>query len=172
MPLTFTAIQTVTVGTGGQLNIEFASITGTYTDLAILMSPRGDAGNSVRSVTMRFNADPSNHSDRRLLGSGATVSSDSNVYGSGGIYCGEATSAGGTASTFSNILIYITNYAGSTNKAVSIDSVNENNATTAYQQIVAGAWSSTAAITNIRFYIQTGNFAEYSTATLYGIVKS
>jgi len=169
MSAEYKAIQTVTVGAGGSVNIEFTSIPATYKDLGIYLSPRGDAGNSLRSVTMRVNGDTANHTDRRVFGSGSTVGSDSNVYGAGGIYCGEASSAGGTASTFSNIFIYIGNYAGSNNKTFSIDTVNEQNSTTAYAQLVAGRWASSSAITSIKFFIQTGNFAQYSTATLYGI---
>jgi hypothetical protein len=76
--------------------------------------------------------------------------------------------AGNTASTFSNIEIYIPNYAGSTNKSFSIDAVGENNATAAYAGLVAGLWSTSSAITAISI-ASTTLFAEFSTATLYGI---
>jgi hypothetical protein len=48
--------------------------------------------------------------------------------------------------------MYIPNYAGSSNKSVSIDAVTENNATAAEANLVAGLWSSTAAITSITLY--------------------
>jgi hypothetical protein len=68
-------------------------------------------------------------------------------------------------------MIYIPNYAGSSNKSVSIDSVTENNATGAYSGLTAALFASTAAITS--FGISTGsNFVQYSTATLYGIKNS
>jgi hypothetical protein len=172
MAITYIAIATTTVGSGGASSIDFTSIPSTYTDLLILLSPRGDAANSVRSVTMQFNGNAANYSDRRLYGTGSAAASDSNVYGTDEIYIGEAASAGGTASTFSNFSIYIPNYAGSTYKSVSVDSVSEQNSTTAYAQIIAGLWSSTSAITSIKFFIQTGNFAQYTTATLYGIKNS
>ena len=59
------------------------------------------------------------------------------------------------------------------NKSVSIDSVTESNDTSyGYQALVAGLWSNSAAITNITLTPETGNYAQYSTATLYGIKNS
>ena len=40
MALTYTALASVTVGSGGAANIEFTSIPGTYTDLVMLVSLR------------------------------------------------------------------------------------------------------------------------------------
>jgi hypothetical protein len=79
-----------------------------------------------------------------------------------------------TASTFGNFQMYIPNYAGSSNKSVSIDAVTENNATAAEANLVAGLWSSTAAITSITLYNygSVTNFMQHSTATLYGIKNS
>lgn len=161
-----------TVLTGTQATIEFTAITGTYTDLILLCSPRGDAANSTRSMTMQFNSSAVSYSDRRVYGTGAAAASDSNVYGTDEIYIGEAASAGGTTNTFSSVEIYIPNYAGNTNKAISISSVSEQNSTTAYAQAIAGLWSNTAAITSIKFFIQSGNFASGSRFDLYGIKNS
>jgi hypothetical protein len=81
--------------------------------------------------------------------------------------------SGSTASTFGSTEIYITNYAGSSNKCLSSDSVNENNATTAYSVLTAWLWSNTSAITSLSITSDGAgnNFAQYSTATLYGIKK-
>jgi hypothetical protein len=80
-----------------------------------------------------------------------------------------ATGSSATASTFGSGLIYIPNYAGSTNKSYLTDWVTENNATAAYAGFTAGLLSNTAAITDVTL---TGSFVQYSTATLYGISKS
>ncbi len=74
--------------------------------------------------------------------------------------------------TFANGEIYIPNYTASVNKSVSIDSVTENNATSAIAALDAGLWANTAAITSINLNGNNGNFVQYSTAYLYGIVKS
>jgi len=88
-------------------------------------------------------------------------------------YIGDATGASATASTFGNQEVYFPNYAGATNKSYSADSAGENNATTAYLTLSAGLWSQTSAITSLEFYDRgVGNFVQYSSAYLYGIIKS
>jgi hypothetical protein len=82
---------------------------------------------------------------------------------------GRASISTDTASTFGNLSIYIPNYAGSADKNFSVDTVSENNATTAYTQIFTGVWANTAAITQIT--LSLANFAQYSNAYLYGILK-
>jgi len=166
---TMVKIETVTVGSGGQAAITFSSIPQTYTDLRIVTSCRSTASAVAVSKQIKFNGSSSNLSSRRLFGSGSSTTSDSFA---SNLYIGIIPGATATASTFSNDLIYIPNYTGSTNKSVSADSVSENNATEAYQALFAGLWSNTAAITSIELSLVSGNFAQYSTATLYGISKT
>jgi hypothetical protein len=52
-----------------------------------------------------------------------------------------------------------------------VDTVSENNATAAFQRIIAGLNNSTAAITSINFFPSSGNFVAGSTISLYGITK-
>ena len=78
---------------------------------------------------------------------------------------------GATASTFGNAEIYIPNYASSNNKSVSADFVSETNAADAIFGLTAGLWANTSAITSIKL-TPAAAFAQYSTATLYGIKNS
>lgn len=171
---TFIKIATVEVGAGGASSMDFSSIPSTYTDLVLKVSSRDtNATGNNGFVTVQFNGSTSGYSNRwiRGAGSGTPISSMGLTTGiDGGI--GQAMdSAGNTASTFANVEFYIPNYAGSTNKSVSNDSVSEENGTTAYMGLNAGLWSNTAAITSISIK-PTTLFAQYSTATLYGISKS
>jgi TRAP-type mannitol/chloroaromatic compound transport system substrate-binding protein len=166
---TFTKISAVTVGSGGAASVSFSSIPSTYTDLALCWSSRSTTtGVESAAQYMTFNGVSTNMSFRRLRGNGSAA--DSYTDPSSTIF-GTATAAGATANTFSNGQIYIPNYAGSTNKSWSVDSVTENNATTAIAVFFAGLWSNTAAITSIGFTTDA-NFAQYSTFTLYGIKKN
>jgi len=65
--------------------------------------------------------------------------------------------------------IYIPNYTSSNAKSASIDGVSENNATASYQTIDAFLWNDTSAITSITLTLSGGNFAQYSSASLYGV---
>lgn len=171
MAATFTLISSVTVGAGGAASMAFTSIPATYTDLVLKVSPRFSAASTNKTLVMRFNSDAStsNYKNRRLQGNGSTASSSIEEGYNGG-YISEVNAGSSTASTFSNVEIYIPNYAGSTNKSFSVDSAMENNATTAYAQLLANLWNNTAAITSITLVEQgSDNFVQYSTAYLYGI---
>ena len=173
MPNTFELIASSTVGAGGALTIDFSSIPSTFTDLCVLVSAR-NALDVQGDMGLRLNANSgANYSRRTLLGTGTGAASGSSSGDTLLTRAGVATGTDCTASTFCNSTIYIPNYAGSTNKSISIDSVTENNATLAYAQMVAGLWSQTAAINQITLYVNSANllntFAQYSTAYLYGV---
>ena len=89
------------------------------------------------------------------------------------IYGGWDNSAGGTASTFSNISIYIPNYAStSAYKSISIDGVQEANATTAWAYLNAALFQSNNAINQVTITSWNSTWAQYSTATLYGVTAT
>jgi hypothetical protein len=166
MATTYTLISSVTVGSGGAANIDFQNIPQTYTDLCLSTSLRTDRVATQDGLTLEFNASSANFTRRELTGNGASASSGSASNG----FAGNIDAASATASTFSNNQIYIPNYTGSTNKSYSADSVQENNATTAYAVLVAGLWSQTTAISRITLKSDNAaNFVQYSTAYLYGI---
>jgi len=170
MPATYNKIATVTVGSGGANSIDFTSIPGTYTDLQILVSHRSTnaAGAGSNALTFTFNGSTSNRSYRWLYNVGSANNTNNLI---AGIVPGTSV----TANTFANTSIYIPNYASSNNKSASADSVTENNSSSDYElDLVANLWSNTAAITQITLYVTGGtyNFAQYSTATLYGIKNS
>jgi hypothetical protein len=167
---TYTLIASSTVGSGGAASITFSSIVGTYTDLLLKWSIRGDAGSISRSIQLTFNGSTTSYSSRYLQGDGSAASSGTG--GSSNIYAGESTAFNATANTFANQELYIPNYASSNSKSVSVDSVSETNATTIYASLTAGLWSNSAAITSITLTPQTGNLVQYSTAYLYGIKNS
>lgn len=168
---TFKLISSVTVGAGGAASIDFTSIPSTYTDLVIKYSCRGDAATTDRGMFVRLNGDTgSNYTYKFVRGDGSSA-------GSGGttttfLYFGNFDAATSTANTFGNGEFYIPNYAGSTQKSVSSDSVSENNATSAWTTLAAGLWTGTAAINAITLYAESGNLVQFSSAQLYGIKNS
>jgi hypothetical protein len=162
-----TLISTVTVGAGGASAMTFSSIPATYTDLLIVFSVRDTNGAVIPNTYMSFNGDTAaNYKNRWLLGTGTGTGSQQNL-STGGIYFYNQGS-GATANTFGNTQIYIPNYAGSTQKSVSVDAVTENNSSQAGQSLDAGLWTGTAAINSITFGFDS-TAAQYSTASLYGI---
>lgn len=166
---------TVTVGAGGAANISFTSIPSTYTDLVLVASlrdTRGDAAWTDGSLSINGTPSGSAYSFRYLLGDGGAAYSGA-PSGRSSITAWLENSALSTANTFNNVQFYFPNYANTSyNKSISIDSAGEANTTTAYSSFVAGLWSSTAAISSLYLTPGVGNWAQYSTASLYGISKS
>lgn len=162
-----TLISTVTVGAGGAASISFSSIPSTYTDLVIVLSARDTGTNGAAIITFNGDATTTNYNRRYLSGNGSSASSSS---ANNLIYALIPTSAF-TVNTFGNVNFYIPNYSGSTTKSVSIDAVTESNSATSYQDIWAGLWSGTSAISSVSFTKSAGTFDQYSTASLYGILK-
>jgi hypothetical protein len=151
-------------------SIEFTSIPQTFTDLVVVCALRANASAVNDNPIFRFNGIATNYSYRVLRGTGSATSSYSG--GTTFFFLGESNGNSSTSNTFSNQTVYIPNYTASTNKSVSIDSVMENNSTEAYQNIIAGLWSNTAAITSILFQsVDSHNLLAGSTISLYGILK-
>jgi hypothetical protein len=145
-------------------SIEFTSIPQTYTDLVILISVRAALDESDNVIS--FNGSTANFSGRRLIGDGSSASTGTVTRA-----WGFASFLSNTANTFGNGRIYIPNYAGATNKSFSSDSVNETNATSAYQTLFSNLWSNTAAITSLAISPNAGNYVAGSTISLYGVLK-
>ncbi len=159
-------IESKTLATA-QASIEFTSIPQNYTDLYILSSLRDTSG-IVGWVTCDVRPNGSSSSIRSIAtyGFNTTVGSlpASEIYH-------QATQGGNTANTFSNSSIYIFNYAGSTHKLFSVDTVTEGNTANTLNATTAGLWGNTAAITSLTFIIPSINLAAGSMISLYGIAK-
>ena len=163
---TLVKIQTVTVGSGGASSIDFTSIPQTYTDLVIKLSARFNSSNTLVKIT--YNSNTSSYTRRQLVGENSSASS----YSASDAFVAYIDGTDQTASTFSNTEIYIPNYTSSNYKSSSIDTVKENNSSTAWVAALnANLWSNTAAITSISLSDLSGtaSFVQYTTATLYGV---
>lgn len=169
MANTFELIGNSIVGSGGSSSITFSSIPSTYTDLCLKVSARGTSSDVFINCKFAFNASESSFSQRTIYGNGSSAASYTR---SDNLNMFLATAANNTASTFGNADIYIPNYAGSNIKSFVIEDVTEYNSGESYLQLHSGLWSSTAAITSITMTPQTGSFAQYSSAYLYGIKSS
>jgi hypothetical protein len=165
-------IETKTLGTAAA-SIEFTSIPQTFSDLVLLVSGRSTNAAFVNNGIIQFNGSGGTaYSSRRLFGNsgGVTVEATSN---NDSVFQFPQNGANTTANTFSNGVIYIPNYTGSTTKSFSADSVSETNSTTQGQvqtSILAGLWNDTSAITSVRVATDT-NWAANTTISLYGITK-
>jgi hypothetical protein len=162
MPNTYKKIASVVVGSGGSSAINFTSIPQTFTDLKMVISARGDASATHRDIIFAFNNSTENFTGKSLYGTGSGVGSNSNFYGT-------IPAASQTSSVFGNGEIYIPNYTSSNYKTFSGDFVTENNGTQTITNLQSFLWSNTAAVNQITLTLNSGNFIQHTTATLYGI---
>jgi hypothetical protein len=163
----YVLLEKITVGAAGASSVTFSGIPQTgYTDLKIVMSARSNRAAEIDDLfIIKPNNSSSNLTYRFIRGSGSGVTSGT----TGNMYI---TATNATASTFSNNEIYIPNYAGSTNKSMSVETVEENNATDSYSSLMAILWSDTTAISSIVLAPVFGSaFVQYSTFYLYGVAK-
>lgn len=171
MAITYTALQTVTVGSGGTTAIEFTNIPATYTDLIVKFAVRGSGSSGL--MLIRFNDDTGNNYNNRALyfygsGTGVTGSNSQDSF----TFSAIANNAWNNfnADTFSNSEMYISGYATSLQKPVNMN-FQLDNLTTAAASVQSGTlWANTAAINKIaiiRYAAET--LVENSQATLYGI---
>lgn len=175
--MSMTLISTVTVGAGGAASIDFTSIPGTFTDLVVMFSLRGTVSAGVSNTKLTFNGSTTNYSGRTLMGfgNGSAGYTETNIdqYSAPWPFINFYANVGSTATsnTFSNGSLIVPNYAGSTNKSVSIEWVDENNASGAWCGVNGGLWANTAAITSLSLGAYSGTWVQYSTASLYGVTK-
>ncbi len=154
MPTTYEPIATTTL-TSAQATVTFSSISGSYTDLVLVVSGTVNTGSYF---TLRFNSDTgNNYSNTEIYDLPGSARNTNNPY----MYNG---SVGTTQTTVIN---HIQNYSNSTtNKTV----LTRSNVGGSEVKVSVGLWRSTSAITSVT--CGTGGANTYqsgSTFTLYGI---
>jgi hypothetical protein len=171
MALQLFKIETVEVASP-VASVTFTSIPQGYTDLIVKVSARTNNNAVFDNAQVRFNSDSGSNYSRKIIASEGTGINNISATGNAAFFASyslNGTTA--TASTFSNTEFYIPNYASSNYKSISVDSSVENNATTGYDGLAAGLWSSTSAITSIELAPSSGTaFLTNSTFTLYGVL--
>jgi hypothetical protein len=162
--MTMTLIETKTLLSAAAA-IEFTSIPQDGTDLVVLISARSASSTETR---LALNGSTLGFSRRDLRGDSVNLGASSAATDN---YIGEMGASDATSNTFGSMNLYISNYTGLANKPYSVDTVNENNATSANQRILAGLWSNTAAITSLTISSGVPNIVAGSTISLYKITK-
>ena len=161
MPTTYEPIATTTLGSA-QSSVTFSSISGSYTDLVLIVNASNTAGN--QDLYLQFNSDTAANYSRTMLRGNGTAASSFRVVASSGAYLDYATGTTTTAGEY-NSVTSIMNYSNTTTYKTLL--TRENAASLGVGALV-NLWRSTSAITTIDIK-STGTFALGSTFTLYGI---
>ena len=162
---TYEPIATTTLANDTTKIVTFNSISGSYTDLKLIVVVKGATGAASSQYTLKLNNDGgNNYSFTTMYGDGSTASTtgaaNTTLY---------AIQTLGLSTTYPSMqIIDIFSYAGSTNKTVLAQSAEDYNGTGFVTRLV-GLWRNTTAITRIDFDNGIYNFASGSTFTIYGI---
>ena len=163
---TYTPIATTTLGSASN-SITFSSISGSYTDLVLVMNYGMTSGTSTPA--WRYNGDTSGstlYSQTILTGDGSSASANRITIGNLHITMGYTNSSSITA----NSIIHIMNYSNTTTYKTSLARGNSTNNST---QASACLYRSTSAITSINVFPDYATtFVAGSTFTLYGIAAA
>jgi hypothetical protein len=175
MANTYVLLSTYTVGSGGIASFDFSSIPSTYTDLIVKLSMRvSETG--IADISIRYNSDTgANYNYKEIYATGSAVGAGGPAGTNTSRHNSITMGTGITANTFSNVELYIPNYAGSQIKTTNVEAVTENNSTSTDVQmrLQSWKWTGTSAISTITVYDPAGGtMLQNATMTLYGIKNS
>ena len=165
MAITYEPISTQTLGSAAA-SVTFSSISGTYTDLVLIMSAFGSVGGA--DIRVQVNSDTaSNYSLTRLVGYTTAFSNRS----SNATYWQITNSVGiGSSSSEPTAdVIQFMNYSNTTTNKTILVRHNQPQSSLMETAAQVGLYRSTSAITSITFSLSSGNYSTGSTFTLYGI---
>ncbi len=166
------SIATVTVGSGGASSITFSDIPGTYQHLQIRMIGRSTEADTNTDCRLRFNGvSGSSYAAHTLFGTGAVTAvqafTDSSIMVAGSRVF---TTSSQTASVWGGIIADVLDYASTTkNKTMRSFGGWDGNGS-GVVSLTSGLFMSTSAVTSIVITTYSGgNWAQHTTAALYGI---
>jgi hypothetical protein len=159
MASTYEKIATSTLGSS-QADVTFSSISGTYTDLVLISNVKLTTSGGEH-LDYQLNSDTgSNYSSTYLYGDGSAAASGrvSNEnygrFGNGGV---------------NEPQVNITNFQNYSNSTTNKSVISRSNLSGSYVLVYQSLWRNTNAITSIKLFPASANFASGSTFTLYGI---
>ena len=171
---TYTPIATTTLGSA-QTSYTFSSISGSYTDLVLIVSGFGAVadGYSVLAQVGNGSIDTgANYSTTRLSGDGSTASSG-RASNANFMRLQSVTGQSTTSSNITNLIINFMNYSNTTTYKTVLNRANQTSGSYPGTEAIVNLWRSTSAIDTIKVFPFTGaSFATGSTFTLYGITAA
>jgi hypothetical protein len=165
MPSTYEPIATTTLGSAAS-SVTFSSISGSYTDLVLVISAASSTVDNFAYVQLNSDTTDSNYSWTSLYGTGSSAASGRGTKG-------YINSFVGIGSDFnSTVITNFMNYSNSTTYKTLLSRSGRSTGGGSYlgTEGLVTLWRNTAAITSIKVNaFSTYTFSTGSTFTLYGI---
>ena len=160
-------IATTLVGSGGVAAVVFNDIPQTYKHLQIRYITRNEAANDA--ILLNFNNDSTNanYAKHQLRGNGSAAT----AVGQASIVPELPTVPylGITANVYNATIVDVLDYAN-TNKNTTLRALGGYDANgSGAIWLTSGLWMNTTAVSTIKLYAESGDIAQYSRFSLYGI---
>jgi hypothetical protein len=154
-------------------SVTFSSISASYRDLLVVVRGRGDKSATDVDVRVQFNGDTGfNYDAVYQISNASSTMINGDFIGGGYGYCGVLAAATTVASAAGHVEFRIYDYRGTTfHKTYRSRSANKraNTVGSFYEYDVSGDWRSTAAISSVVVFPDSGNFIAGTVVSLYGI---
>lgn len=161
MPATYQPLASTTLGAAAA-DITFSNITGTFTDLILVISTGSNTA-TTRTLYGQINGDTASNYSATLLNGDGSVAASSRASNSTFMYLAGAMGTGGSLGT---TIMHFMDYSNSTTNKTILS--RDGNA--AFEvRVYVNLWRSTAAINSIKLYLNADSLRSGTTATLYGV---
>jgi hypothetical protein len=165
---TYTPIATTTLGSAAA-SYTFSSISGSYTDLVLIMQAKSTGGYASFKITVNSDTG-TNYSQTVVSGTGSAASSSRLSSNPNFDLC---RASGLSSDGFGAYIVNFMNYSNTTTYKTFLDRTNVVAGTGGDAvEAMVGLWRSTSAITSITATPGSGNLAVGTTLTLYGIAAA
>jgi hypothetical protein len=166
MASTYEKIATTTAS-GSSTNVTFSSISGSYTDLVLIIA---NVTAQIDNVGVRLNSDTGTNYSRTILSGNGSSAAGNRGFNDTYLYTMYKDTAGGDPVMS---IMQFQNYSNSTTYKNVLVRQETNSSGTKGAMGMVGLWRATpAAITNISITSLNANFNSGSTFTIYGILKA
>lgn len=153
-------------------DVTFSSIPGTYKDVVLYASLRTVNAATASGLYIQVNGNSSGiYQNVTLAQNETSYTSTTNSGNTAAVIDYGTVAASGTANSFSGLVAYFNDYAGSRNKTINMQFATNGGSGANYQSRIAQYIGTTSAITSIRLF-GDGSFAAGSSFYLYGIKNS
>lgn len=166
-----TLLQSV-VTSGSQANVTFSSIPQNYSHLQIKVYGASAGAVGADALWMQFNGDTAaNYDYQQVIYNFQTSASGGGVAQANGLLAGYLVGTSGPANPAAQEVINVLGYTGAFRKTAQATGGNQSGTTTGSMAAFTAFsdWHSTAAVTSIKLYLNTGPFANGTVVSLYGL---
>ena len=156
---------------GAAASYDFTNIPQEFSHLRIVVVGRGDAGGAA--LFLRFNNDTAANYDQQIFYNNSTTVAGVATAAATSMQVATLTLSTSTAGQAGVATIDIPAYSGTTFRKTTTSQAGafrtEGTASSYEAAVFAGNWRSTAAITRVTLFLNSGNFAAGSSCSLYGM---